>query len=61
METPLILRRIIDEVLEFPLDDKVKAELLGKITKIIQSETEAEQKALSEISALHDAFKNINI
>jgi len=61
MEIPLILRRIIDEVLEFPLDDKVKAELLEKITKIIQSETEAEQKALSEISALNDAFKNINI
>lgn len=45
--------------MEFPLDDKVKAELLEKITKIMQSETEAEQKALSEISALNDAFKNI--
>ena len=61
MGIPLILRRIVDELYEFPIDDKVKVELLGRITKIIQSETEAEQKALSEISAVSDALREFNI
>lgn len=56
-----IITRTLELIKNFPMDTEIKIGLLKGITKIIQSENEAEQDALSKISALSDAFESINL